>query len=161
MTTPFVVPALPAAPPGTLHGVKAERDGADARGKGVDAASDGRPQGPPTVLVIDDFEPVRFLLARYLDRLGYRMIAVADAASAIQALDEAAVDHVLLDVNLPGGSDSVYRHIVETKNGLHRRTSFITGGFVDAETERFVRETGCEALFKPFDLARLRQLLER
>ncbi len=116
-------------------------------------------QAKVTVLLVDDFEPVRVLMGRYLDRLGFRMLTAPDAAHAIRTLDQERVDHVLLDVNLPGGSRAVYDHIRLTQNGLHERTVFITGGFVDGDSEAFVRETGRPALFKPFNLGDLKDLL--
>jgi CheY-like chemotaxis protein len=178
LPAPGLTPALPSpasAGQGTLRQHLAERE---APGLPV-TADPGRAPNPgttrpgggvtvpmavgeerPVVLVVDDFEPVRMLLARYLDRMGFRMIAVGDAQGAIEALDAEPVDHVLLDVNLPGGSRRVYEHIRGTKNGLRERTAFITGGFVEADSEAFVRETGCPALFKPFDLHQLRALFQ-
>lgn len=138
-------PVPPLSDRSTLHPTLAEREGV----------------AKATVLLVDDFEPVRALLARYLERLGFRMLSAPDAAQAIRTLDAEEVDHVLLDVNLPGGSRSVYEHIRQTRNGLHERTAFITGGFVDGASEAFVRDTGRPALLKPFDLGALKDLLLR
>ena len=69
-------------------------------------ASDGpMPQGRgETILVVEDDEDVRVLAVKLLGELGYRVIAVADAAAAHQALAREAVIHLILsDVMLPGG----------------------------------------------------------
>jgi DNA-binding NtrC family response regulator len=55
-----------------------------------------------TILVVDDEPPIRQLVARILERKGYRVIQCGDAASALAVtdpLDLLVVDFVLPDVN--------------------------------------------------------------
>ncbi len=56
---------------------------------------------PTTVLVIDDDEKVRALLARLLTQEGLRPVQAADGPSALEALDRHQPDLVLLDVVMP------------------------------------------------------------
>lgn len=56
---------------------------------------------PGTVLVVDDEEDARKLLAHLLERRGYRAILADGGPSAIEALRTAAVDVILLDVMMP------------------------------------------------------------
>ena len=64
------------------------------------------PQGDgETILLIEDDPDVRDLAVRMLEALGYRTVAVGDAAAAEKTLsDGQAVDLVLSDVVLPGGT---------------------------------------------------------
>ncbi|MEP7090248.1 MAG: response regulator transcription factor [Nocardioidaceae bacterium] len=55
-----------------------------------------------TVLVVDDEERVRALLARSLSSEGHTVVTAADGAEAIERLSQGGVDLVLLDVMMPG-----------------------------------------------------------
>ena len=58
-----------------------------------------------TILVIEDNEDVRGLAVRMIERLGYRIRDVPEAASALSLLEREgdSIDLVLSDVVLPGG----------------------------------------------------------
>lgn len=56
------------------------------------------------VLVVDDDEPARRLLAKVLDRNGYRCITAASLADARERMSEEDFALVLTDVDMPGGS---------------------------------------------------------
>ncbi|MEW5962889.1 MAG: response regulator [Pseudomonadota bacterium] len=60
------------------------------------------PDDAPHVLVVDDDQKIRDLLARYLFENGYRVTTAAEAASARAAMRGLAFDLVLLDVMMPG-----------------------------------------------------------
>jgi len=55
----------------------------------------------PFVLVVEDEPMVREVLARYLERDGFRVDAVEDGEQAIEAFSTARPDLVLLDLMLP------------------------------------------------------------
>ena len=54
------------------------------------------------ILVVDDELEIRQLLATYLEKNGYRVTAVGDGKEMWQALDQARVDLIVLDLMLPG-----------------------------------------------------------
>lgn len=56
----------------------------------------------PHLLVVDDDERIRGLLARYLKREGYRVTAAANAADARARMAGLAFDLIVLDVMMPG-----------------------------------------------------------
>jgi DNA-binding response OmpR family regulator len=62
--------------------------------------SDGGHSG--TVLVVDDEPMVREVVARYLERDGFRVHELADGAQALRWLEQRRADLVVLDVMLPG-----------------------------------------------------------
>jgi two-component system KDP operon response regulator KdpE len=55
-----------------------------------------------TIVIVDDDRALLELLTAYLGRLGYRVVAVADARQADRFFVEARPDIVLLDVTMPG-----------------------------------------------------------
>jgi DNA-binding response OmpR family regulator len=56
----------------------------------------------PRVLVVDDDPNIRSLLRLYLERDGYRTTEATDGPGALEAVEAATFDLVLLDVMLPG-----------------------------------------------------------
>ena len=60
------------------------------------------PEGPVSLLVVDDEEPIRNALARFLTQQGYE---VSTAATGEEALDDPRRQKIacmLLDVRMPG-----------------------------------------------------------
>ena len=60
--------------------------------------------GPAHILVVDDDDGLRDLLARYLRENGYRVSTAASAAEALATLGGLAFDLIVLDVMMPGES---------------------------------------------------------
>src|SRR4029079_10847064 len=100
---------------GGLRLARAPRAG--ARGQGL-WRSGGPPSGgaavlPPagshTVLVIDDEDLVRDVVARMIEDLGYAAVTATDGAAGLAIIDRMPVDAVLVDLTMPrmGGADVV------------------------------------------------------
>ena len=60
------------------------------------------PDDAPHILVVDDDERIRTLLARYLSNNGFRVTKASDAAAARAALAGLEFDLLILDVMMPG-----------------------------------------------------------
>jgi putative two-component system response regulator len=60
--------------------------------------------GDEAVLVVDDEEAIRRMLARILERAGYHCITAGDLDEARRVLKEESFALVLSDMNMPGGS---------------------------------------------------------
>jgi two-component system phosphate regulon response regulator OmpR len=58
------------------------------------------PDDAPHVLVVDDDQKIRDLLARYLFENGFRVTTAADTATARAAMRGLAFDLILLDVRI-------------------------------------------------------------
>lgn len=58
----------------------------------------------PNLLIVEDDLAYRDILSRTLARHGYRVLAAADPATALDQARLAPPDHVLLDLNLAGAS---------------------------------------------------------
>jgi CheY-like chemotaxis protein len=55
-----------------------------------------------TILVVDDLPANRDLLARRLERAGFRVLQAASGNEALETLGDSAVDCMLLDIAMPG-----------------------------------------------------------
>lgn len=55
-----------------------------------------------TILIVDDDPDIAALLAEYLEKNGCRATTVGDGKGMWKALDENAIDLIVLDLNLPG-----------------------------------------------------------
>ena len=84
----------------------ASRGGAARPGAGTAGGGPGADAGPPAerrgmILVVDDIEDNRDMLARRLRRQGYEVLTAAGGHAALGTLADTAVDLVLLDVMMP------------------------------------------------------------
>ena len=64
--------------------------------------TDPLPDNAPHVLLVDDDQRIRELLARFLSENGFRVTPAADAASARAAMRGLSFDLLILDVMMPG-----------------------------------------------------------
>ena len=78
----------------------AGRSGNPAHAGAIPVAGNGADDAP-LVLIIEDEPTQRMLLARVLEREGYRVIGLPDGESGMRAIVEHAPQLVLLDLNLP------------------------------------------------------------
>jgi adenylate cyclase len=120
-------------------------------GRAEDAAAEGE---PARLLVVDDDEEGRELLARRLARQGYRVSSAADGESALRRLEEEPFDLVLLDLEMPGLGG------METLASLRRRLSpgelpvvMVTGRADSAGVVEALARGANDYVVKPFDPA--------
>jgi two-component system OmpR family response regulator len=57
---------------------------------------------PTHILIVDDDREISTLLAEYLEKHGCRTFTAGDGKTMMKALEEAHVDLIVLDLNLPG-----------------------------------------------------------
>ncbi|MBE7210831.1 MAG: response regulator [Gluconacetobacter diazotrophicus] len=110
------------------------------------------------ILVVDDEDAVRELVAEALGDAGYRVSAAADAAGAIELIRGGAFfDLLVSDVGLPGGTNG--RQLADAARAMLPRLPvlFITG-YAEATAFRGQLAPGMSVLPKPFGLS---TLLER
>ena len=116
------------------------------------------------ILVVDDEEEIRDLLANYLSSFGFEVAAVADGASMRAAVDRHRPDIVLLDLGLPGEDGLSLARELRTQP---RPPGIIIVTGRGQPVDRIVgRELGAaDYVPKPFDLrelaARVRSVLRR
>jgi signal transduction histidine kinase len=119
-----------------------------------------------TVLLIEDEDAIRTLVAEELRELGYRVMTAVDGPSGLVILrSETRIDLLMTDVGLPGGLNGrqVADAARETRPQL--KVLFITGYAENAAVGNGLLGHGMEVITKPFDLTvlanRIRNILER
>jgi PAS domain S-box-containing protein len=118
-----------------------------------------------TVLVVDDEDAVRMLVAEALADMGYVALEAANGSAGLDILRSVAkVDLLVTDVGLPGLNG---RQLADAARVLRPglRVLFITGYAGNAAIGNGVLEAGMEILTKPFALealaAKLRAMMQR
>lgn len=63
-------------------------------------------RGGETILVVDDEQPIRELLAAILRRAGYRVLLAANGCEAVSIFEKQAgqIDLIITDVRMPGAT---------------------------------------------------------
>lgn len=121
------------------------------------------PEVARRVLVVDDEDTVREVVARYLERDGYRVAVASDGDAALDAIERQPPDLIVLDLMLPGVEGlEVLRRV--------RRTSDVPVIVLTARAEEADRVVGLELgaddyVVKPFSprelAARVRSVFRR
>ena len=112
------------------------------------------------ILVVDDEEAVREILAEGLESFGYEAVAVGSAAQELERLRSGGVDLVLTDIEMPGESGMVLlRRVKELVPDLD---VVMVTGVVDAHTAiEAIRRGASDYLTKPFNLDEVQIVVER
>lgn len=111
---------------------------------------------PPTVLVVDDEEPLRKALLRVLGRMGFNVISEPDAPSALKTYADALVrpQLVILDLGLPGMSG--WECLEKLRVIDSAVTVLVATGYGGDDLEERARSLGAAGiLMKPYDLGAL------
>jgi CheY-like chemotaxis protein len=112
----------------------------------------------PRVLVADDEDAIRMLVVRLLRRAGFQPVEATDGQHAIEQLDTADFDAVVLDLMMPRVDGfGVMEHLIETQPRMMEKTVVITAYPKTAAKERLHHL--CCVLSKPFDTDELIQLV--
>ena len=113
-----------------------------------------------TILVVDDDDPVRVMLARLLRTQGYTVLQAAHAAEARAILDTKRPDLVISDIVMPGESG------IELRRGILERwpelpVVLISGYSAEGPAEFAARTPNTTFVQKPFAADHFLALVER
>jgi putative nucleotidyltransferase with HDIG domain len=115
---------------------------------------------PSTVLVVDDEEPIRNALRRFLTQENYDVLTAATGAEAMETIRRQAVACILVDVRLPdmSGVDLVPHLLEIDPNAVVVMLSAVN----DASTAALSLQRGAfDYLVKPMDLVDLLRAVQR
>jgi CheY-like chemotaxis protein len=148
---------------GTVIRLKLPRYRGEAMADSRAAAANGAlpATGQATLMLVDDEEQLRELLAEMLEMLNYHVVQAGDAAAALGMMDAGQqADLLITDVGLPGGVNG--RQLAEAARLRHPglKVLFITGYAEDAPTRNGMLEPAMEVLTKPFSLDALAQRVD-
>jgi len=117
----------------------------------------------PDVLVVDDEANIRELVSVYLTAAGYSVAAVADGASAVEAVRAGAPDLVVLDIGLPDMSGAEVCSAIRVFSAVP--IVMLTARDTDLEKVALLEAGADDYVVKPFSppelVARVRAILRR
>ncbi len=114
---------------------------------------------PGTILVVDDDDPVRVMLARLLRTHGYTVLQAAHAAEARAIIETHPVDLVITDIVMPGESGiELRRSLAERLPGLP--VILISGYSAEGPAEFAARTPRTLFVQKPFAAEPFLRLVE-
>jgi signal transduction histidine kinase len=106
------------------------------------------------VLVVDDNEMNRDILSRRLERKGFQVKSVADGREALEQVEAAAWDVVLLDIMMPGLSGlEVLKRIRRTKGPTELPVIMVTAKHQSTEIVETLELGANDYVTKPIDFA--------
>ena len=120
----------------------------------------------PSVLLVEDEEPLRRVLRDVLEREGFTILEASDGAKALAEIDRSAPDLVVLDLNLPDIDGYEVLRRLRARPGTAATRVLVLTARGDEESEVKVFEAGADDyLTKPFRAraltARIRALVQR
>ncbi|MEW6320154.1 MAG: ATP-binding protein [Acidobacteriota bacterium] len=108
------------------------------------------------VLVVEDEPALATAVAEALGDAGFDVERAGDGEEGLTKLAQGAFDLIVCDLKMPRiDGRQFYRAIAAATPALARRVIFVTGDVAGTDAERFLEETGCRWLSKPFRLAEL------
>jgi two-component system NtrC family sensor kinase len=108
------------------------------------------------VLVAEDESALSTAVAEALVDAGFRVDCARDGQEALDRIKVETYDLLICDLKMPRmDGPTLHRLLTQIKPTLAHRTIFVTGDVAETETERFLEESGCPWLAKPFRLADL------
>jgi signal transduction histidine kinase len=108
------------------------------------------------VLVIEDEPALASAVAEALADAGFVVECASDGEQGLSAVAQNPYDLVVCDLKMPRlDGMQFYRAMAAATPSLVRRVIFVTGAVAGTDAERFLEETGCRWLAKPFRLGEL------
>jgi two-component system NtrC family sensor kinase len=108
------------------------------------------------VLVVEDEPALAVAVSEALEDAGFKVDRAGDGEEGLTRLTEANYDLIVCDLKMPRiDGMQFYRAMAAATPALARRVIFVTGDVAGTDAERFLEETGCRWLSKPFRLGDL------
>lgn len=135
-------------PTGDAQVVRAPQPPAESFAKDIPAGA--------SVLVVEDEPALAAAVSEGLADAGFLVDRAGDGEEALARVGASTYDLIVCDLKMPRiDGMQFYRAIAATRPALARRVIFVTGDVVGTEAERFLEDSGCRWLAKPFRLADL------
>lgn len=107
-------------------------------------------------LVVEDEPALAVAVSEALTDAGFTVDRAGDGEEGLTRLTEQRYDLIVCDLKMPRiDGMQFYRAMAAATPALARRVIFVTGDVAGTDAERFLEETGCRWLSKPFRLGDL------
>jgi len=127
--------------------------------------ADGFQVDPGTrALIVEDDPLNREILRRQLKSMGFEMDEATDGSEALEKLEQAEYDIVLMDIHMPvmdGYTATIAIRNREARSGGHRRIIALTADAMKGDRERCLEVGMDDYLAKPFRPSELKEVLYR
>jgi len=109
-----------------------------------------------SVLVVEDEPALATAVSEALGDAGFSVDRAGDGEEGLTRLTQGTYDLIVCDLKMPRiDGMQFYRAMAAATPSLARRVIFVTGAVPGTDAERFLEETGCRWLSKPFRLGDL------
>jgi CheY-like chemotaxis protein len=109
-----------------------------------------------SVLIVEDERALAAAVSEALTDAGLKVDHAGDGEEALARVRQKTYDVVICDLKMPRVDGmTLYRAIAAATPALARRVIFVTGDVAGTDAERFLEDSGCRWLAKPFRLADL------
>jgi signal transduction histidine kinase len=114
------------------------------------------PPADASILIVEDETPLAIAVMDMLRDAGYVVDHAADGEEALLKVNRQAFDLVICDLKMPRlDGKAFYRSLAAAVPSLAKHVIFVTGDVAGTEAEKFLEESGCRWLAKPFRLGDL------
>jgi two-component system NtrC family sensor kinase len=115
--------------------------------------------GSASILLVEDENALATAVTESLRDAGYvvhRAVDGEDALNRIAKAEARALDLVICDLKMPRmDGRAFYQRLADVAPALSERVVFVTGDVLGTDAEKFLKDSGCRWLAKPFRLADL------
>lgn len=116
---------------------------------------------PKVILIIEDDETMRLAMKRILEADGHVTKLAADATELSTALDDHAVDLILMDVGLPWVNGFELAQLLKEHRDLKKiPLVFVSGKTSDDDMKKAFEIGADDYIKKPFDVEKLKKTVE-
>ena len=113
-----------------------------------------------SILVVDDEESIQRLLGSILEMDGHRVDKASNGREALERIRKRDYDVIITDIKMPDmDGRGLYQRLLDLDRNLARRTIFITGDTVSADTRTFLQGVDNPCLAKPFRVREVRETI--
>jgi len=110
----------------------------------------------PSILVVDDEDIIRNILAKLVHALGYSVLQASNSTQAVSMIRQHKPDVVLLDIVMPGVDSMEVLHTVRDDSNLKSTAIILISGIDSLDTITTYIEAGADDFLpKPFNSALL------
>ena len=109
-----------------------------------------------SILLVEDERALAVAVSEALTDAGLKVDYASDGEEALARVRQNQYDAVICDLKMPRVDGMMlYRAMAAATPALARRVIFVTGDVAGTDAERFLDDTGCRWLAKPFRLGDL------
>ncbi len=115
-----------------------------------------------TILIADDENDLREILATEFKELNYHVLTAASGEEAYRLYQQVYIDVVISDIRMPNGDglqflDRIFANKKATQSSLPK--VIMLTGFSDVETKEVLARGAYQVVTKPFDLDHLIEIV--